>query len=147
MRLTVKEKPDHWYRQSGVIPLSCKGKKTEVLLVTSRGGKRWIIPKGIIEPGLSAGESALREAWEEAGAQGELRSAVAGSYRYRKWGGVCTVAVYHLDVSDLSDEWPEDGIRKRRWFSKKKAAAMVREEELRDLILGVRSPGNGGGKE
>ena len=93
MRRTVKEKPDHWYRQSGVIPLRCKGKKTEVLLVTSRGGKRWIIPKGIIEPGLSAGESALREAWEEAGAQGDLRSGAAGSYRYRKWGGVCTVAV------------------------------------------------------
>ena len=146
MRGRVKKKPDHWYCQSGVIPLRRSGKKTEVLLVTSRGGKRWIIPKGIIEPGLSAKKSALREAWEEAGAQGVLRAS-AGSYRYRKWGGECTVAVFLLDVGDLSDRWPEGDIRKRRWFSKKKAASLVREDDLRELILQAGEPGKGGGKE
>ena len=40
--------------------------------ITSRNGKRWVIPKGWIDPGQTAGETALQEAWEEAGLTGAL---------------------------------------------------------------------------
>ena len=43
------------------------GDSKEVLLVTSRGTGRWILPKGWPIDGLDAGEAALQEAWEEAG--------------------------------------------------------------------------------
>lgn len=39
----------------------------EVLLVTSRGTKRWIVPKGWPHRGADGPASALAEAWEEAG--------------------------------------------------------------------------------
>lgn len=133
----MTEKPGHWYRQSGAIPVREGDGDLEVLLVTSLKSNRWIIPKGIVEPGMSAGESALEEAWEEAGVRGSLRSSPAGSYRYGKWGGTCTVEVFVLDVEEVLDGWPEGDARERKWFPREEAAARVREEELRRIILGI----------
>lgn len=143
----MTRKPDFWYRQSGVIPLRQGNSGAEVLLVTSRKGKRWVIPKGIVEPGLSAAESALHEAWEEAGVKGKIRHAAVGSYHYHKWGRACSVAVFVLDVEEEADSWPEDNWRKRKWFSPSDAAAMVREEDLRELILSSDLPRRVGGQE
>jgi 8-oxo-dGTP pyrophosphatase MutT (NUDIX family) len=55
-------------RQAAVIPV----RSGRVCLVSSSGGKRWVVPKGHIEPGQAAGETALLEAWEEAGLLGAL---------------------------------------------------------------------------
>ena len=118
----------------------------EVLLVTSRKGKRWVIPKGIVEPGLSAAESAVHEAWEEAGVKGRIRCSAVGSYLYDKWGRSCSVAVFILDVDEEVDTWPEGNIRRREWVSPAEAASRVREEDLRAIILGLdpsAAPGEG----
>ena len=40
--------------------------KVQILLVTSRGSRRWIVPKGWPIEGKTPAASALREAWEEA---------------------------------------------------------------------------------
>ena len=54
--------------QYGALPYrASKVRGVEVLLVTSRETKRWIIPKGWPIPGLSPSKSAAREAYEEAG--------------------------------------------------------------------------------
>ena len=50
--------PDWVYRQSAVLPYRFSGGDLEVLLITSRKGKRWVFPKGIIEPGLTPQRSA-----------------------------------------------------------------------------------------
>ena len=60
-------KPASWYRQSGVVAVRTRDGKPQVLLVTSFGGKRWVLPKGIVEKGYSPSRSAAKEAWEEAG--------------------------------------------------------------------------------
>jgi 8-oxo-dGTP pyrophosphatase MutT (NUDIX family) len=125
-----------------VIPLRRRGGKAEVLLVTSRKGKRWVIPKGVIDEGSSPAESAAREAWEEAGIRGVLSKGEAGCYRYEKWGGVCTVRVFLLTVEEEADRWPESGTRKREWLGIEEAAARIDEEDLRGLIRTV-----GGGRE
>jgi len=49
-------------RQAAAIPILCG----QVCLVSSRSGKRWVIPKGCLEPGKTAAEIALLEAWEAA---------------------------------------------------------------------------------
>ena len=49
-------------------------RRGRVCLITSRNGKRWVIPKGWIEPGQTAGETALQEAYEEAGLVGGSRT-------------------------------------------------------------------------
>ena len=59
------------FKQSAVVPYRLVKNEIEVLLITTRKG-RWIIPKGIIEPELSAAESAAKEALEEAGVKGEV---------------------------------------------------------------------------
>ena len=43
-------------RQAAALPI--KGGKA--CIITSSNGKRWVIPKGLIEPGQTAGETALR---------------------------------------------------------------------------------------
>lgn len=137
--------PEHFYRQSGVIPLRQRGEKTEVLLVTSRKGKRWVIPKGVIDPGSTAAASAVREAWEEAGIRGTVSEGEAGRYRYEKWGGICTVRVFFLTVEEEADEWPEMGTRQRVWLGVEEAAARIDEEDLRLLIHAAGSPREGEG--
>ena len=44
----------------------------EVLLITSRETRRWIIPKGWPAPGLTPHDSAINEAMEERGAIGRI---------------------------------------------------------------------------
>ncbi len=128
-------KPDSWYRQSGVIAARVKDGAPQVLLVTSAGGKRWIIPKGIVEEGYSPARSAAKEAWEEAGVSGEVSRRMLGRYNYPKWNGVCTVLVYRLNVDEIHRGWPEAHVRRRKWLSPAAAAKRVGDPVLAQIIL------------
>ncbi len=124
----------------------------EVLLITSRDTGRWVIPKGWPIKGLSPEASAAREAWEEAGVEGEADPHCLGLYSYDKGLGPangpqrqvpCIVAVYSLHVKDLADRFPEVKQRRRKWFAPRKAARKVAEPELRALLAGLDQwPGN-----
>lgn len=129
----MTEVPEHFYTQSAVLPYRILDGQVEILLVSSRRKKRWVLPKGVVEPGLSAVESAVKEAWEEAGLEGRAASQTVGTYRYEKWGGVCTVQVFPLQVERLSESWPES-TRDRRWFAPAEAARRVQEPALKRLI-------------
>lgn len=111
----------------------------EVLLITSRGTGRWILPKGWAIKNLSDSGTAAREAFEEAGVVGQVRSKSIGTYRVRKWihGGLpvyCTVQLYPLEVEQLRDKYPEKKQRKRRWFSQAEAASLLGDPELKALV-------------
>ncbi len=127
------EKPDYYYAQSAVIPFRLRHGELEILMITSRKKKRWIIPKGIKEPDLTAWDSAAKEALEEAGVEGRVSTTPAGTYRYDKWGGTCTVEVYTLEVEKVHRSWLES-FRLRRWLSLGEAVALIREEELRRIL-------------
>ncbi|WP_246026784.1 NUDIX hydrolase [Paracoccus luteus] len=110
-----------------------------VMLITSRGTGRWIIPKGWPMPGLSLAEAALREAWEEAGIRAG-DAAEIGRYRYDKvqsrgFAIPVEVRVFGAGVQALDDEYPEAGQRTRRWFDPETAAGLVDEPDLARLIL------------
>ena len=116
-----------------------KGKRVEVLLVTSRETQRWIIPKGWPMDGMTPAEAAAQEVWEEAGARGRAYDTCLGLYSYRKWMSEdealpVIVAVFPVKVRTLEDTYPEAGQRRRKWFSVKKAASKVEERDLRQLI-------------
>lgn len=117
------------------------GKDREVLLITSRDTGRWVIPKGWPIDGLDGAETAQQEAWEEAGVRAErIDPNPVGHFTYDKIlkdGSAQPVltSVYHLQVSELADKFPEVDQRTRRWFSPKKAAKQVREPELQDILL------------
>ncbi len=113
--------------------------KPEILLITSRRSKRWIIPKGWPVDGCTPSQSALTEAWEEAGVRGKVYEQVLGLYSYHKAigpekGVPCVAMVFPVKVKSLARDYPEAGQRKRKWLRPKKAAALVAEPELAEII-------------
>lgn len=113
--------------------------KTKVLLITSRGTGRWVIPKGWPIDGLTPGETGEREAWEEAGVKGKLNQKPVGFFSYDKVldnGDLrpCVVMVFPLKVDSLAAKFPERSERRRKWFSPKKAAERVNEPELARIL-------------
>jgi 8-oxo-dGTP pyrophosphatase MutT (NUDIX family) len=111
----------------------------EVLLITSRETRRWVIPKGWPIKKLKPGESAAQEALEEAGVVGPTTRKAIGLFHYDKRlrsGRTqhVRVFVYGLEVTELKDEWPEKDQRERRWTSPAEAADLVDEKELKKLL-------------
>ncbi|SET77150.1 NUDIX hydrolase [Oceanicella actignis] len=112
----------------------------EGLLVTSRGGGRWILPKGWPIARLGEAGAALREAWEEAG----VRIALAAPRPLGDYPAVkrlksgepraVRVIVYPARVLSLAEDWPEAHQRQRRWFALRDAAGVVTEPELAELL-------------
>ena len=133
----MAEKPSWLYNQSAAIPFRINAGAVEVLLVTTRKRKRWIVPKGVIEPDLSPQESAAAEAFEEAGVKGSVMPDEVGEYDYMKWGGTCHVRVYLLKVDKVFCDWPEANLRNRRWLSASDAVSLVDIPALKIMISHV----------
>ena len=121
----------------------CRDPETgDVLMITSRGTGRWIIPKGWPMYGRSHAESALQEAWEEAGVRGHVTGDEIGRYRYDKTETRRDVVpvearVFPVEVSGLADDVPEQGQRERRWFHPVEAAELVAEDGLRRILMAL----------
>ena len=115
--------------------------KTQVLLITSRGTGRWIIPRGWPMDNKTPSEAALTEAWEEAGVKGKAYQVALGLYSYTRDIGTeeqvpCVAMVYPVEVNSVEDDYPEAGQRKRKWLSPRKAAKRVAEPELANILKG-----------
>lgn len=126
--------PDYFYRQSGVIPYRVKEGELQVLLVTSRKKKKWIIPKGVVEPYMTPQQSAAQEGYEEAGVFGRVWDEPLGMFEVVKWGGKCTVVVFPMLVTKIYKEWPEDDFRKRKWITPQKALEMVSKQDVKLML-------------
>jgi 8-oxo-dGTP pyrophosphatase MutT (NUDIX family) len=116
------------------------GETVEVLLVTSRETRRWVIPKGWPMRGKRPYAAAAREAFEEAGVLGPIARSPIGAYDYvkRLKNGAplaCRVEVFPMRVSHQRARWPEQGQRTGHWFKLTEAAAAVDEPDLSELIL------------
>ncbi|MEZ0167240.1 NUDIX hydrolase [Microvirga sp. TS319] len=124
--------------QVAALPFRIKDGRIEVLLVTSRETKRWLIPKGWPMKGKKPYKAAAREAEEEAGVKGAIKQEPMGSYDYWKRRAshfdLCRVNVYPLEVSKQLKSWREKGQRDARWFEVEEAALQVLEPALADLI-------------
>lgn len=112
----------------------------EILLVTTRRSRRWIIPKGWPIKGLKPPKSAAREAFEEAGVRGKIGAKSVGVFTYDKMldeHGIevrCEVKVYPLLVRRQSEEWPEFEQRLIQWAEPAKAVALIKEPKLKKLV-------------
>lgn len=131
--------------QYGVVPLrgSAAG-GVEVLLITSRDTRRWVVPRGNPILGKTPAESAAQEAYEEAGILGSVDPNPLGRYSYvkRRRSGETVpaeVRLFAMQVAEERDDWPEKAERERRWFDPGEAAAAVAEEELAQIIRSLES--------
>jgi len=112
----------------------------QVLLITSRNTKRWIIPKGWPMAELSARKTAKQEAFEEAGIRGKVAKQPIGEFRSYKGIGNgmkvrTNIIVYPLEVRDQVSKFPEHGERELVWMSLEEAVQRCQENGLQKLLL------------
>jgi 8-oxo-dGTP pyrophosphatase MutT (NUDIX family) len=110
----------------------------DVCLVTSRGGGRWIIPKGNPIRGLAPHEVAAQEALEEAGLVGHVGKRCIGTFKFdRSRNGrdaTCRVDVYALRVERQMQTWSEMHERSVLRCNVKTALSLVSVPNLATLI-------------
>ncbi|HVX59947.1 MAG TPA: NUDIX hydrolase [Pirellulales bacterium] len=120
--------------QACAIPFRQQARQFEFCLITSLNKGRWGFPKGTIDPGETYPETALKEAYEEAGLRGEIVGTPLGSYEYAKWGGQLRVTVVMMRVSEVLEHWLEARQRKRAWCSAEEARVRVANADQRRLL-------------
>ncbi|MEZ5675170.1 8-oxo-dGTP pyrophosphatase MutT, NUDIX family [Thalassovita litoralis] len=126
--------------QVAALCLRGTGDDVQVLMITSRGTGRWIIPKGWPIENKTSHEAALTEAWEEAGVKKAKADPIPfGSYTYDKIldsgaPAPVEVQVYLVQVEKLMDSYPEVKERRRKWMSPERAAELVAEPKLKDIL-------------
>ncbi|WP_460086474.1 NUDIX hydrolase [Roseibium sp. LAB1] len=111
----------------------------EILLVSTRDTGRFILPKGWPEKDKPAFETALIEAYEEAGIVGKADPRAIGSFRSFK--GLADglkirtkVVVFKIRFEKQLKEFPELGQRKRVWLPLSKAIEAADEPALRRFL-------------
>ena len=120
--------------QAAAIPMD----SGRICLVNSSSGRGWVIPKGRIEPGDTARDTAAKEAWEEAGVVGVLHEKPIGAYLYEKNGASYHVVVYAMEVTEVATAWPEDHRRIRRWIDPDKIDRFIQVTGMRRVLRRVR---------
>lgn len=130
-------------RQVAALPWRQGENGVEIMMITSRETRRWVIPKGGRMVSKTDPQAAAQEAYEEAGVQGETLDVAIGHFRYAKRlksgaDQACVVAVYPLEVLIQLGAWPEDSQRQRRWMAQAEAAEAVHEDDLAELIRDFR---------
>jgi len=126
-------------RQVAAVPFRLnEDGKPEVMLVTSRGTQRFIIPKGWPMKGKSKPKVAAIEARQEAGVTGKVLDDPIGSYSYWKRLADCfvpvEVTVYVVSVKDVAAKWDEESERRRAWLGIGDAVTLIDEPELAAII-------------
>jgi len=132
-------------RQVAAIPFRLgEDGSIEVMLVTSRETKRFIVPKGWPMKGKSGRKAATMEAEQEAGVTGKTLKQPAGTYSY--WKRLARsfvrvdVTVYLLAVTEERADWRERRTRRRAWLSPRDAASLIDEPELSTLVAALETP-------
>jgi len=114
--------------------------RPQIMLLTSRETRRWVIPKGWPMRGRKPREVAAQEAFEEAGLLGTIvGKRPIGSYHYEKQlsphhGALCEVTVFLFLVERQLEDWPEKAERETRWFELSDAYALVDEGGLAEIL-------------
>jgi 8-oxo-dGTP pyrophosphatase MutT (NUDIX family) len=126
--------------QYAALPYRVNGNaRPEIMLVTSRETRRWIIPKGWPQKGKTPYQSAAREAFEECGVIGTIGRRSIGAFVYRKrlkTGDFidCKVRVFAMEVKRQHKAWPERDERTVKWLPVGVAARRVKERQLQAII-------------
>ena len=117
--------------QAAAICYRASHSSVQFLLVNTSSGK-WTFPKGRINPGMSAAESACQEAWEEAGAYGRIAERHVGYYADTKRGlghdgasREIRIGAFLFEVETTAI--PEENGRNPTWFSAREAKRQLEQ--------------------
>jgi phosphohistidine phosphatase len=126
-------------QQAAAIAVRWKHDDLEVCLIRKVGSRHWGVPKGLVDPGDTHEETALKEAWEEAGISGRLVGRSLGTYQYEKWDATFEVTLYLMEVLEQHPRWLEAGYRERRWTSFDEAASLLSQHPVHPFLDRARS--------
>jgi 8-oxo-dGTP pyrophosphatase MutT (NUDIX family) len=126
-------------RSAGGVVYRDREGKMWVALIATKGGEVWGLPKGVVEKGENALDTALREVEEESGLRGEPKANLGYiEYWYRDPE---TRVLYHKFVhyfllshagGDVSEhDWEVD---EARWFPIEEAIERVSYENERNVL-------------
>ncbi len=120
--------------QAGAIPFAFD-KELKVMLITSKAfPDRWVLPKGHIEESHSPQETAVREAFEEAGIHGVVSDIPVGAYDYHKFNRNYHVLIYMLKITETLEKWPEKMFRKRQMLPLEDALEVLSDGNVREIV-------------
>lgn len=113
--------------------------RLEVMLVTTRSSRRWIIPKGWPALHRKGHRTATNEAYEEAGVVGKVDRKMFASFKSYKghsngWKVRTKVLVYLIAVEKQKDSFPEAGQRDVRWLAIEEAIQKADESGLKTVL-------------
>jgi len=131
----IGKKPGWMYKQSGVIPIYIQDGILKTIIITSTSSGFWVFPKGVIEKGMTAKDSALKEAFEEAGIKGIAFENEIGKYEYEKWSGICEVKMYLMEVTEILEDWEDKEERKRLICSPLEAIELIQNGDLKKILI------------
>ena len=122
-------------KQYGVLPYLQRSGKTKIILITSRNSNQWIVPKGNRIAQKSKRETALQEAYEEAGLTGQLDQNFKFRLLIMSHGIKTDLTLYPMRVNKpLVKKWLESHQRKRIEVSCDRAESLVIWPEFRDCM-------------
>ena len=128
-------------QQAGILAWSEDAKERRFWIVTSRRTRRWVLPKGSVDAGMTPAQAAAQEALEEAGLIGVPGPDPVGSYRLPKirppliW--TVQVALFAMHVDEVHKDWQESHQRERKLVTVDEAASLIIEPEIVALIRNV----------
>lgn len=120
-------------RQACAVPFRRDKSNLKFCVITSSQG-RWLFPKGSIEPGSNPTETALREAYEEAGLHGHIVGDPLGYYEAPKNGNRLPTVALLMEVEQSDRKWPEGSTRERRWITPREARKLLRDQHLAEIL-------------
>lgn len=123
----------------GIVFRRSAKKEVEILLIQD-AKDRWTIPKGHIEEGETAKETAEREIGEETGLQEMKVMNWLGkiNFRYRRQQSLVlmTTEIFLVEAKGDTDKLkPEDWMNGIRWFSTAEALDKIEYEDIGKIIL------------
>ena len=114
----------------GVVPYRKKADGTVEVLVVTTDNDNWVLPKGNLIKRIGRKKTALREAFEEAGAVGEIVDRSGTTYK----GKEETLHLYPMQVSKLLSKRPEKSRRKRKWIKASKAKRLLKRKSMQKAV-------------
>ncbi|MBO0344658.1 NUDIX hydrolase [Roseibium sp. CAU 1637] len=112
----------------------------QVLLLTTRDTRRWILPKGWPMMKKKGHRTALIEAFEEAGVIGRVtdKQPFDSFQSHKGFGGGLkvdtSVLVYVIEAVEMTENFPEAGEREIRWLSVGEALDLIEEDAAKPIL-------------
>ena len=114
--------------------------KPEVALISTRGGRLWGLPKGMVEKGEQQEMAALREVKEESGLEGKIVSdlgSISYWYRLKEDNIKCNKVVRYFLMTCIGGDvsMHDDEVNSAEWFPIEEAITCISYKMDKEILV------------